>query len=179
MELDCNLQKRATWIARARKRVTRLRGEEGSAWLEFAITLPLLMTVLTGMASFAMAFYSLQQLGNATSGAVQQVAEDQGLITDPCATALTSVTGALSGWTAGNFSYTMVITDSTGTTHTYSSTTSGSSTSFTCTAGAAEEAPNEPVTLTVTYKYTWMPIMAFSPKSNLSTTQAAIGDIGN
>ena len=179
MELDGNLQKLAIRIARAHKRVMRLRGEEGGALMEFAVTLPLLMTVLTGVASFAMAFYSLQQLGNAASGAVQLVATDQGLITDPCNTAMTSITGALAGWKPGNFTYTMVITDSTSTAHTYSSTNSGGTTSFTCTAGAAEEASNEPITLTVSYAYTWMPIVAFSPKSPLTTTQAAIGDIGN
>jgi len=41
-------------------------GEEGSAVLEFAVTLPMLMIVLLGTASFSLALYYMQQIGNAT-----------------------------------------------------------------------------------------------------------------
>jgi Flp pilus assembly protein TadG len=173
MKLDMGLRRQVRFMSRAVKRAMRLRGEEGGALLEFAITLPLLMTVLTGAASFSLAFYSLQQLGNAVSSASQLVAAEQGLITDPCAQAVTSVTGSLPGWTASKLTYTMVITDSSGSAHTYGPT-AGSS--FSCTAGAALEAPNEPVTLTVSYAYTWMPILAFSPSSPLTSTEAALAD---
>jgi Flp pilus assembly protein TadG len=173
MKLDWVLRRPAGVLARAVERGLKMKGEEGGALLEFAITLPLLMTVLTGAASFSLAFYSLQQLGNAVSSASQLVAAEQGLISDPCATAVTSVTGSLPGWTASKLTYTMVITDSSGSNHTYGPTTGSS---FSCTAGAAEEAPNEPVVLTVSYSYTWMPILAFSPSSPLSSTEAALAD---
>ena len=173
MKLDMVLRRQVGFVSRAVKRAMRLRGEEGGALLEFAITLPLLMTVLTGAASFSLAFYSLQQLGNAVSSASQLVAAEQGLITDPCATAVTSVTGSLPGWTASKLTYSMSITDSSGTAHPYGPTTGSS---FTCPAGAAEEAPNEPVTLTVSYAYTWMPILAFSPSSPLTSTEASLAD---
>jgi Flp pilus assembly protein TadG len=173
MKLDMGLRGQVRLISRAVKRAMGLRSEEGGALLEFAITLPLLMTVLTGAASFSLAFYSLQQLGNACSSASQLVAAEQGLITDPCATAVTSVTGSLPGWTASKLTYTMVITDSSGATHPYGPTTGNS---FSCIAGAAEEAPNEPVVLTVSYSYTWMPILAFSPSSPLSSTEASLAD---
>jgi Flp pilus assembly protein TadG len=173
MKLDMGLRGQVRLVSRAVKRAMGLRGEEGGALLEFAITLPLLMTVLTGAASFSLAFYSLQQLGNACSSASQLVAAEQGLITDPCATAVTSVTGSLPGWTASKLTYKMVITDSSGSAHTYGPTTGSS---FSCTAGAAEEAANEPVVLTVSYSYTWMPILAFSPSSPLSSTEASLAD---
>jgi hypothetical protein len=83
------------------------------------------------------------------------------------------VTGSLPGWTASKLTYTLVIMDSSGSNHTYGPT-AGSS--FSCTAGAALEAPNEPVTLTVSYSYTWMPILAFSPSSPLSSTEASLAD---
>jgi len=93
------------------------------------------------------------------------------LITDPCATAESKVTSALPSWTVSKFTFTMVITDSSGTTHTYGPTVGSS---FSCTAGATYETNNEPVTLTVQYSYTWMPILKFSPSSPLTTTQGAI-----
>jgi Flp pilus assembly protein TadG len=154
-------------------RAKRFRGEEGGALLEFAVALPLLMTVLTGACSFSLAFYSLQQLGNAVAGAAQIVAAEQGVLTDPCATAVTSVTGALPGWTASKITYTLVITDSSGDAHTYGPT-AGSS--FSCTGGASEEAAGEPVALTVSYAYTWMPILAFSPSSALTDTETSMAD---
>ncbi len=148
--------------------------------VEFAVTAPVLVMTLTGTCSCALAFYSLQQLANATSNAVQTVAAYQGLNTgtindsDPCALAASTVTGTLSGWNAGSFSYSMVITDSNGDTHPYSSTTSGGTTTFTCTAGSAELAQNEPVTLTVTYSYSWLPILSFTPKSPLTSAQGTL-----
>jgi len=173
MKLDSRPRKDAGVLARLAHRVMHFRDEEGGALLEFAVVLPMLMTVLTGAASFSLAFYNLQQLGNAVSGAVQVIAADQGLTTDPCALAVTNVTASLPRWTAGSLTYTEVITDSTGATHTYGPT-KGSS--FTCTAGAALESPNEPVTLTVSYAYSWLPILAFSPSSPLTSTQAAMAD---
>jgi Flp pilus assembly protein TadG len=170
MKLNLCLQKQAAHGCRAVGRMLRLRSEHGSSLVEFAITLPLLITVLTGTASFALAFYFFQQLGNATSAAVQYVAADVTLLTDPCATAESQITGALPAWSASKFSYTMVITDSTGTAHTYT----GTGSSFSCTAGATYESTNWPVSLTVSYTYTWMPILKFSPSSPLVVTQGAI-----
>ncbi|MGA3033014.1 MAG: TadE family protein [Terracidiphilus sp.] len=171
MSLGLGLRKQAARCSRAVRRMLRLRSEEGSSLVEFAVTLPLLMTVLTGTASFALAFYFFQQLGNATGNAVQYVASDVTLITDPCATAESKITGALPTWTVSKFTFTMVITDNTGTTHTYGPT-AGSS--FSCTAGATYETQNEPITLTAQYTYSWMPILKFSPSSPLTSTQGAV-----
>ena len=173
MNMVCSLRKRAMSIGRFAKRALRFGGEDGGALVEFAVTLPLFMTVLTGTASFSLAFYSLQQLGNATSNAAQLVAAEQGLLTDPCATTVTSVTGSLPGWTASKLTYTETITDSSGTAHTYGPTTGSS---FSCTAGAALEAPNEPVSVTVSYSYTWLPVLAFSPSSSLTSSETALAD---
>jgi len=173
MNLGRSLQERAKSFARMAKRALRFGGEDGGALVEFAVTLPLFMTVLTGTASFSLAFYSLQQLGNATSNAAQLVGAEQGLLTDPCATTVTSVTASLPNWTASKLTYTEIITDSSGTTHTYGPTTGSS---FSCTAGAAELAPNEPVTVTVSYSYTWLPLLAFSPSSPLTSSETALAD---
>lgn len=149
----------------------RWRGEEGASLVEFAVTLPLMITVLTGAASFCMALYSLQQLGNATSTAAQLLAAEQGLITDPCATTVTTITASLPNWTTSKLTYTLTITDSSDTAHTFGPT-AGST--FSCTSGAADMAANEPVTVNVSYAYTWFPILDFSPTSPISSTEAAL-----
>jgi len=71
MRLEGGLRKTGAPLARILARLLRFRGEEGTELVEFAIVVPGLMIVLTGVASFALAFYSLQQLGNATTTAVQ------------------------------------------------------------------------------------------------------------
>jgi hypothetical protein len=35
-------------------------------------------------------------------------------------------------------------------------------------------APNEPVTVTVSYAYSWLPILNFSPSSGLSSSETAL-----
>lgn len=145
--------------------------EEGGALLEFALVLPMLMTVLTGTASFSMALYSYQQLGYATSNAAQLVGAEQGLVTDPCAAVVTSVTGALPTWKAANFTYTVTITDSSGTAHKFGPTTGSS---FSCTAGAADMAQNEPMMVQVSYNYTWLPVLNFSPSSSLTSSESVL-----
>jgi Flp pilus assembly protein TadG len=112
MKMGNGLRKIGNLFTRRSRRAFGRRGEEGAALLEFAITLPLLMTVLTGTASFSLALYLLQQIGNATSTAAQLLGAEQGLITDPCATVVTSVTKSLPNLTASKITYTVSITDS-------------------------------------------------------------------
>jgi Flp pilus assembly protein TadG len=157
-----------------RLRALCFRGQEGGTLVEFAVMVPILAAILTGMASFSMALYSFQQLGSATSNAAQTVGAEQGLIADPCAAVATFVTGALPNWTAGNLTYTVTITDSSGTAHPYGPTTPTTGSPFSCIAGAAEMAQNEPLTVQVSYKYTWLPILNFRPASALTTSQTVM-----
>ncbi len=181
MTFDCRGWRQAGLLARAAARAVRLRSEEGGSLVEFAIVVPLLMTVLTGSASFSLAFYSLQQLTNATAGAVQSIASQRGIMPngDPCALAAQVIVantslykGVLQGWTAGNLSYTLVITDSGGSANTYT----GTGNTFSCVAGGTAQAVGEPISLTVSYTYSWLPILSFSPSSPLKTTEAAMSD---
>ena len=164
--------KGSSCMARLLQRLRNLASEEGSTLMEFAVTLPVFITIITGTTSFAVGVYNLQQLSNATTNAVQAAAAGQGIASDPCSAAQTQVTAYLPNWTASSFSYSMSIVDSNGTSHTYNST----GTTFSCTAGASTMAQNEPIVLTVTYTYKWLPILAFSPSSPLKSTQAAVGD---
>jgi Flp pilus assembly protein TadG len=171
MKMGNGLRKIGNLFARRSRRAFGRQGEEGAALLEFAITLPLLMTVLTGTASFSLALYLLQQIGNATSTSAQLLGAEQGLITDPCKTVVTSVTGSLPNLTPGKITYTVSITDASGTTHTTPATTGSS---FSCASYAGYMSPNEPVTVTVSYAYSWLPILNFSPSSGLSSSETAL-----
>ena len=183
MKLELGLRRLANPLVRAARWASCLRGEEGSATLvEFAITLPILMATLTGTCSVAMGMYSLQELANATSTAVQAVANGPGITTgtyndsDPCAFAANTVTTTLPGWKTANFSYSMTITyvpsgSTTATTATY---TAAKGASFSCTGGSGELQQDYPVELTVTYAYSWLPILNFKPTTiNLKSAQGA------
>jgi Flp pilus assembly protein TadG len=171
MKMGNGLRKIGNLFARRSRRAFGRRGEEGAALLEFAMTIPVLMTVLMGTASFSLALYTLQQIGNATSTAAQLLGAEQGLITDPCATVATSVTNSLPNLNSALITYTVSITDSSGTPHPQSG---GGGSKFSCPSLAGDMTPNEPVTVTVSYAYQWLPILAFSPKSGLSSSETAL-----
>jgi hypothetical protein len=80
--------------ARNRVRSALRCGEEGQSLVEFALVLPMLMFVVMGMFAFAFYIAYYQALTQAVGSAGQQVAASRGVITDPCATALTALEGA-------------------------------------------------------------------------------------
>ncbi|MGB8028903.1 MAG: TadE/TadG family type IV pilus assembly protein [Terracidiphilus sp.] len=162
-------------LARRMNRVLGLRSEEGSELVEFAMALPALMLVLTGTASFSLGLYYLQQIDHATSGAAQLVGAEAGFTTNPCTTVEQSVTAALPKVSPGLLTFKVVITDSSGDTHPYGPWT-GSSSPSSCSSGASEMAPNEPVTVTVSYAYKWFPILKFSPSSPLTSSESALAE---
>ena len=168
---------------RALSRIRRLGGEEGTELVEFAFVAPWLVAMITGTMSFAMAFYSLQQLGNAATSGVQAAANSQGLVTDPCETAAAAVEAALPNWTTTKMTFTMTWIDSSNTSHTAGPTAEASSTSFSCvTAGdgsgdtGTAMAANTPVVLTVKYSYSWLPVLKWVVSSPLSATEASVAE---
>jgi Flp pilus assembly protein TadG len=162
--------------------------DEGSQLVEMALVAPILLIILTGMASFGMALYSQQQLGLATANAAQAVATGASYVSNPCSAAATAVTTSLPGWAAGSFTYTISITmvTSTGTSSTRTDTWTGTSYPSGCTGTDltdlnSTDAQFQPFTLKVSYPYSWFPIFnwarygsSFTPSGNLQTTQAAM-----
>jgi Flp pilus assembly protein TadG len=153
-------------------------GEEGSQLVEMAIVAPLLLIILTGMASFGMALYSQQQLGLAAAQAVQSVSIDATGISDPCATIESDVSNSLVGWNPASISYTLTIY-TTSTASVSSGTMTG--TAFSCKSLTADLTKFQPIVLTLSYPYSWFPIFTwsrygetFKPSGNLQTTQAAM-----
>ena len=178
MKIGCSLRRQAILLAQRLKRVARFRGEEGTSLVELAIAVPIMMTLLTGAASFSLGFYSLQQLGNATAAATQYEASQQGISTNPCTDIVTQITTTLPSWTASKFSYSISITDSSGTAHLFptSAGTMDAGSAFTCASLASDEAAGEPITVTVQYTYSWLPVFKFTPSSALTSTDTVMAE---
>jgi Flp pilus assembly protein TadG len=115
-------------------------GERGSALVEFALVLPVLLITITGMAATAIALHNLLVLTNAVNTGAQLLSFSRGQTTDPCATAYTAISSAAPGMATG-LSLTFVIDGSTYT---------GSS----CTAGAAGMVQGASAEVTATYPCT-------------------------
>jgi Flp pilus assembly protein TadG len=179
------MRRRVLRRARVASQALRFRSEEGGSLVEFAITAPLLFVVLAMAATFTLAFFDLQQLGNATAAAVQAIAAEQGVTGDPCNLAMTTIQSELPGFTAANLSYTLVVTGTTGTSTSFASGSYGGSTGFSCGSGdttSTNFAAGEPVKLTVSYTYSWfgIPTLPFFGKMKatgpLTATETAMAD---
>ena len=72
----------------------RSRNEQGQSLVEFALSLPLLMLILTGMMTFGIALHSYLELTNATSIGARLIAISRGQTTNPCAMVATAVYNA-------------------------------------------------------------------------------------
>jgi len=178
MKIRNSLRRMGALVAQRMKRGFGRRGEEGSALVEFALTLPMLFGLIYLGATLTLGMYNLQQLGNATSSTAMAVGSDAGLFpnSDPCAYTASTMASSLPTWTVANFSYTLVITDTSLKTDKYT----GTGNTFSCSSAPSMEA-NYPVTLTVSYKYSWLgiPVLPFfnagtSKAGTLVSSQSAI-----
>jgi Flp pilus assembly protein TadG len=139
---------------------------DGGAIVETAMIMPIYLLVLTGMLSTVMALYTYQQLDLATFTAAENIAISRGPNPpDPCNTAVNSVTAALNGYNTANITYTLWITQNVGGIVTRPSWT-GQGSSFSCSGDnlvgqggyALSFAANQPLTLQLSYPYSWLPI---------------------
>jgi hypothetical protein len=140
--------------------------------------MPIFVILLTGMLSTVMGLYTFQQLDLATFTAAEALGSGQGTVGDPCATVATSVTNSLPGYNASNFTYTVTIAQN-------PPFTSTPGTAFSCT-GLSTTAGNgnydltnaelEPVTVQVSYVYTWFPIWKTQTTGKLVTIETVVVD---
>lgn len=103
------------------------KGEQGQAMVEFALILPALLLITTGIMIFGYAMNNYLQLTNAVSVGARTVSINAGLTKDPCATASNAVIAAAPGLNPAllTFSYTFNGTTTTGTSCSSSSVTTG------------------------------------------------------
>jgi len=135
-----------------------------------------------GASSFSMAFYELQELGNAASGAAQELGATAGTVADPCAQVVLQVKAALPNLNPSNLTFTVTTTDSSGT-----ATVTSGGTGISCTSagdgGKDPEAANEPQTVQISYAYPWMPVFTYgtiftfkTPTTKLTASSTTMGE---
>jgi Flp pilus assembly protein TadG len=132
-----------------RRRLARLlallhRGERGSALVEFAMVLPMMLILTTGIMMFGIAMNNYLALTNAVSIGARTVSINAGLTLDPCAIASAAIISASPGLNPANltYSYTFNGIAASGTTCLSSSTSTGA---------AGNLSSGTTVTVTATY----------------------------
>ena len=103
------------------------RGEDGQSLGEFALALPAVMVLMTGLFAFGITIANYIMLTNATSSAAMDLAISRGNTLDPCALASSAVIAAAPMLKSASltFSYTLNGTAYSGTTCSSSTTTTG------------------------------------------------------
>jgi Flp pilus assembly protein TadG len=87
----------------AAQMVARCREEQhGSSLIEFALCLPVMLLVMTGIFSMAMAFNQQEQLTQAVGAGGQYLQQIRTSTTDPCKDTYNAITGAAPNLTAAN-----------------------------------------------------------------------------
>lgn len=98
------------WSSSAVSRaITRSRSTEGGALVEMAVTLPILLVIMTGIFSVSVAMYQKLLLTEAVSAGGRYLAADRGVDLDPCdktSKLIQSAAPTLTG-TSFTFSYTL------------------------------------------------------------------------
>jgi len=102
-------------------------GDQGSAVLEFALILPMMLLLTTVILVFGIAMNNYLQLTNAVSIGARTLAISAQMTLDPCATASSAITAAVPNLTPSKFTFSYVMngTAYSGTSCSSSSVTSG------------------------------------------------------
>ena len=139
-------------FSRLRRRLRRRAGSErGSSLVEFAIVLPLLMLVTTGVFAFGFALNNYLELTNAVNTGAQLLSISRGVTTSPCTAAINAVYNAAPNLSEGNLAFTFTFSNNgTNTTYTTASKCDAAATE----AGSPIFAQGESVKLVATYPCT-------------------------
>jgi len=115
-----------------------LRDDDGGPLVEFAMVLPMMMVVMTGIFYLGIALTLYLQLTNATDIAARQLSISRGQTSDPCSTVSTAFAASAPNLSSSNLTYAYVIN---------SINYSGTS----CTGAAAEMIQGKSAQVTVQY----------------------------
>lgn len=149
---------------------------DGGALVETALVVPLILTLITGMASFGIALNNYLLLSHAAAVGARYVAINQGnfangATTNPCFMAATQIQAAAVGIAASQLSYSITLTPTaTGTATTYLSTngTSGYGSGSGCATGGTANMGTGGGIVTVTVSHSVTPFVVFWSNRSLS-----------
>jgi len=119
--------------------------ERGQAMVEFALTLPVMLTLLVAIIVLGIVFNNYLTLTNATTAGAQQLSISRGQSSDPCATTSSTVQAAAPNLTSGGLAYSIAF--GTGNPVSYGTAFTGT----TCTSAAAQLVSGNTAKVTVTY----------------------------
>jgi len=140
-------------------RARRRRGDEdGTALIEFALTAPVLLLLVTAIVSFGIALNNYLQLTNATNASAQALSISRGQTSDPCATTVSAFESAAPRLTQKSLNFSIALNGS---------TVGGTS----CPTATLVE--SEPAQVTVTYPCNFSFIYNFAPGSCTLSAQTA------
>jgi len=136
------------WIRACLRARLRAGNEDGQSMVEFAVALPVMMLVLTGIFAFGITISNNLALTNATGAAANQLANSRGLLTstqnyDPCAAAVASAYALAPNLTRASLTFTFVLNGVS-----YSGTSCSSSSNTTGAAGNLVQGQAAKVTVT-------------------------------
>jgi len=117
--------------------------EDGGALVEFALVMPMFLTLITGMFAFGLTMNNYVELTNAVSIGARAFADGAGVTagaTDQCAFAITTVKAAAPNLNSGNMNVTVSI--------------NGGAAQTTC--SGVTLTPTNPATVTATYPCTFL-----------------------
>ena len=117
---------------------TLSRSEDGQSLVEFALCLPVLLIIITGIFTFGIAISNYLMLTNATNVGARQLAISRGQTTDPCYDTAAAVHAAAPTLKTASFQFAFSLNGTN-----YSGTN--------CTAGVADLLLGTPATVSVTY----------------------------
>ena len=132
-----NERTRAGWLALRKQ-------QRGQSVVEIALTLPILLLVVTGITTFGIAITNYVQLTEATNVGGRALAISRNEVVDPCATAASAVQGAAPSLKPASLTYSFVLNGSSfnGSTCNSPNVNSGA---------AGDLVQGQPATITVTY----------------------------
>lgn len=89
------------------------RCEKGTAMVEFALVLPVLLLVMTGIFSFGIVLNNYLELTDAVAVGAQQLAIQRGASTDPCSVVASAINNAAPYLSSSNIQLTFVLNGTT------------------------------------------------------------------
>lgn len=126
----CQLHPNRATLVRVR-RLFGLDDEQGGSLVEFALVLPMMMVLITGMFSIGIALNNFMVLTNAVGAGARALSLTRGQTvpalagTDPCAYAIGIANNAAPSLQTGTITYSVVWTPTSGTGGTYSTSCAG------------------------------------------------------
>ncbi len=134
---------------------------EGGALVEMAVTLPLMMFLITGLCFMGIAVDNYIILAHANDVGARYLALHRGQLSDPCASTVTTIQNAAPGLNTANLSYTFTIGGS-------------GSLGSSCSSAATDMVASATATVTVNYKY---PLIIYGWGPTTLTMQASTSEI--